>query len=67
MSLRRHIIIGVSAGVLLLLVYAGVITLAQGWQHMLEQTARLWYWIMALAGGFGIQAGLSGGSYRSPS
>ncbi len=58
MSLRRHIIIGVGAGILLLLVYAGVITLAQGWQHMLEETARLWYWIAALAGGFGIQAGL---------
>ncbi|MDO8567528.1 MAG: hypothetical protein Q7R57_02295 [Dehalococcoidales bacterium] len=58
MSLKRHIIIGVSAGFLLLLVYAGVITLAQGWQHMLEQTAKLWYWIAALAAGFGIQAGL---------
>ncbi|MFH0941985.1 MAG: hypothetical protein V1823_03050 [Chloroflexota bacterium] len=58
MSLRRHVIIGVGAGILLLLVYAGVITLAQGAQHMLEQTARLWYWLAALAAGFGIQAGL---------
>ncbi|MBI4266784.1 MAG: hypothetical protein HY668_00245 [Chloroflexi bacterium] len=58
MSLRRHIITGAGAGILLLLVYAGIITLAQGWQHVLEQTARLWYWIAALAGGFGIQAGL---------
>lgn len=58
MRLRRHIIIGVAAGVLLLLFYAGVITLAQGAQHMLEQTARLWYWIVTLAIGFGIQAGL---------
>ena len=58
MSLRRHIIIGVGASVLLLLIYAGVVTLAQGAQHMLEQTARLWYWLAALAAGFGIQAGL---------
>ncbi len=42
----------------MLLIYAGVITLAQGAQHMLEQTASLWYWLMALAAGFGIQAGL---------
>ena len=58
MSLRRHIIVGVGAGILLLLIYAGVITLAQGAQHMLEQTARLWYWLALLATGFGIQAGL---------
>ena len=58
MSIRRHVIIGIAAGVLLLLLYAGIITLAQGAQHMLEQTARLWYWLVALAAGFGIQAGL---------
>lgn len=58
MSLKRHAVIGVGAGVLLLLIYAGVITLAQGAQHMLEQTARLWYWLAVLAAGFGIQAGL---------
>ncbi len=58
MSLRRHVIIGVGAGALLLLLYAGVITLAQGTQHMLEQTAKLWYWLAILAVGFGIQAGL---------
>src|SRR3990172_12807205 len=58
MSLRRIILTGVIAGVLLLLFYAGVITLAQGAQHLLEQTARLWYWLVALAAGFGIQVGL---------
>ncbi|MDO8687196.1 MAG: hypothetical protein Q7K41_01270, partial [Dehalococcoidales bacterium] len=58
MSLRRHVIIGVLAGTMLLLLYAGVITLAQGAQHMLEQTAKLWYWLAILAAGFGIQAGL---------
>lgn len=58
MNLKRHVVIGVGAGALLLLIYAGVITLAQGAQHMLEQTARLWYWLAILAVGFGIQAGL---------
>ncbi|MBI4188460.1 MAG: hypothetical protein HY529_04550 [Chloroflexi bacterium] len=58
MSVRRHVIVGVAAGALLLLFYAGIITLAQGAQHMLEQAARLWYWLVALATGFGIQVGL---------
>lgn len=57
-SLRRHVIAGVTAGIILLLLYAGVITLAQGAQHMLEQTAKTWYWLIILATGFGIQAGL---------
>jgi len=57
-SLRRHFIVGISAGILLLLLYAGIITLAQGTQHLIEQTVRLWYWLALLAIGFGIQAGL---------
>ena len=56
--MKRHIIIGVSASVLLLLVYMGIITLAEGIEHALDQTATLWYWVTALVIGFGIQAGL---------
>ena len=56
--MKRHILIGVGAVVLLLLVYIGIITLAEGIEHALDQTAELWYWVVALAGGFGIQAGL---------
>jgi len=56
--MKKHISIGVAAGVLLLLVYAGTITLAQGLEHVLEETARLWYWVLPLAGGFGVHAGL---------
>lgn len=56
--MKRHIIVGAGAGVLLLLVYLGIITLAQGVEHILDQTSRLWYWIVALVVGFGIQAGL---------
>lgn len=57
-SIRKHVVIGVVAGSLLLILYAGIITLAQGAPHLLEQTARLWYWLAALAAGFGVQAGL---------
>ncbi|MCL5074657.1 MAG: hypothetical protein M1136_03260 [Chloroflexi bacterium] len=56
--MKRHILIGVGAAVLLLLVYLGIIILAQGLKHALDQTLRLWYWVVALAGGFGVQAGL---------
>ncbi|MDP2729916.1 MAG: hypothetical protein Q8O55_05490 [Dehalococcoidales bacterium] len=57
-AMKRHIITGTSAAVLLIIVYLGIITLAQDWSHALQQTADLWYWVLALAGGFGIQAGL---------
>ncbi|MDP2730613.1 MAG: hypothetical protein Q8O55_09015 [Dehalococcoidales bacterium] len=56
--MRRHVLFGVSAALLLILIYLGIITLAQDWSHALQQTADLWYWVLALAGGFGIQAGL---------
>ncbi|MBI2852878.1 MAG: hypothetical protein HYX84_07245 [Chloroflexi bacterium] len=56
--MRKHVLIGTGAAVLLLLVYLGIITLAQGWTHAVEQTGRLWYWVAALAAGFGTQAGL---------
>ncbi len=56
--MKRHILAGVGAAALLIIVYLGIITLAQDWTHALEQTTELWYWVLALAGGFGIQAGL---------
>ena len=56
--MKRHILIGIGAAVLLLLVYVGIITLAGGIEHALDQIADLWYWVVALAAGFGIQAGL---------
>ncbi len=57
-AMKRHILVGVGAAVLLIIAYLGIITLAQDWTHALKQTAELWYWVLALAGGFGIQAGL---------
>ncbi len=57
-AMRRHVLIGAGAAVLLIIIYLGIITLAQDWTHALQQTAELWYWVLALAGGIGIQAGL---------
>jgi len=57
-AIKKHILIGVGAALLLLLIYVGIITWAQGIEHALVQAASLWYWVAALAGGFGLQAGL---------
>ena len=56
--MRRHVLVGIGAGILLIATYAGIIGLAQDWAHVWQQTTELWYWVLALAGGFGIQAGL---------
>lgn len=56
--MRKHVLIGMAAAVLLVAGYVGVIALAQGWAHALEQAGQMWYWLLALASGFGIQAGL---------
>ena len=57
-AMKRHILVGIGAAALLIVIYLGIITLAQDLTHALRQTAELWYWVLALAGGFGIQAGL---------
>ncbi len=57
-AMKKHIIIGTGAAALLAIIYLGLITLTQDWSHALQQTVELWYWVLALAGGFGIQAGL---------
>jgi hypothetical protein len=56
--MRKHILTGAGAALLLIMIYAGIIGLAQGWAHVWQQTTELWYWVLALAGGFGIQVGL---------
>lgn len=57
-AMKRHVLIGTGGAALLIIIYLGLITLAQDLTHALAQTAELWYWVLALAGGFGIQAGL---------
>ncbi len=56
--MKKHIVIGISAALLLLLVYVGIISLAESLEHALDQASQMWYWVAALAGGFGVQAGL---------
>ncbi len=56
--MKRHILIGIGATLLLLSVYVGIITWAEGFEHAVTQTVDLWYWVAALAAGFGVQAGL---------
>ncbi|MEE8413002.1 MAG: hypothetical protein V3R96_00470 [Dehalococcoidales bacterium] len=56
--MKRHILTGIGAAILLLSVYVGIITWAEGFDHAISRTVDLWYWVAALAGGFGVQAGL---------
>ncbi|MBI2979231.1 MAG: hypothetical protein HYY41_00105, partial [Chloroflexi bacterium] len=57
-TMKKHIMVGTGSAALLIIIYLGFLTWAQGLSHALEQTATLWYWVLSLAGGFGVQAGL---------
>ena len=54
----RPLQFGTGALVLLLAIYFGVVSLISGGDFALEQFSRYWYFIVALASGFGIQVGL---------
>jgi hypothetical protein len=58
MRKSKPIIIGASAAIGLLIVYLGIVTLANSFSHALEQLAEMWYWITLLVTGFGIQIAL---------
>jgi Cu+-exporting ATPase len=49
---------GTAAFVLMLAVFFGVVSLVSGLDFTLEQFAAFWYFIIALALGFGVQVGL---------
>lgn len=49
---------GIIATVVLLTIYVAIVSLVSGWGFMLDQLSQFWYYILSLAGGFGIQAGL---------
>ncbi len=49
---------GVAATVMLLAIYAAIVSLLSGWDFMLTQFSRFWYFIISLAIGFGVQVGL---------
>ncbi len=63
--MKRIVLVGFGAGLLLLAFYFGILTLSQGIGHAIQQSAKLWYWLLALAAGFGIQAGLFDSIRRS--
>lgn len=57
-GIARPIRYGMGASVLLLAIYFGVVSLVSGTDFALEQFAKFWYFIVALALGFGVQVGL---------
>lgn len=56
--LVKSLIWGTAAFVLMLAVFFGVVSLVSGWNFTLEQFAKFWRFIIALALGFGVQVGL---------
>ena len=58
MALVKTLSWGAAAFVLMLAVYFGVVSLVSGWDFTLEQFADFWFFIIALALGFGTQVGL---------
>ncbi|MEO8331485.1 MAG: hypothetical protein ABI479_03565 [Gallionella sp.] len=58
MLLTKSVKFGIVAFMLMLAVYFGVVSLISGMNFALEQFTKFWYFIVALALGFGIQVGL---------
>lgn len=56
--MKRHYLVGFGAAVLLFLVYVGLVSWAEGIEHVFTQAPTPWYWIVLLTLGFGVQAGL---------
>jgi predicted transporter len=55
---KKPLFWGSMAGVSLLIVYFLILTVANSFSHSIEQFKEMWYWILVLVSGFGIQAGL---------
>ncbi len=58
MRKNRPIIVGVSGSIGLLIIYFGILVWVNSFSHALEQFLQMWYWILILVTGFGIQLGL---------
>ncbi len=54
----RAIIAGFGGASILLLLYFGILTAVQSFEHALRSFLELWYWIIALSAGFGTQMAL---------
>jgi len=57
-NVNRAMLGGVSAALVLLGLYVGVLTVLSGWNFTICQFNEFWPFIVALASGFGIQVGL---------
>jgi Cu+-exporting ATPase len=57
-NVNRAMLGGVSAALVLLGLYVGVLTVLSGWNFTISQFNEFWPFIVALASGFGIQVGL---------
>lgn len=55
---KKPLFWGLTAGLSLLAVYFLILTIANSFSHSIEQFREMWYWILLLVAGFGIQAGL---------
>lgn len=55
---KKPLILGFSAGLFLFGFYFLILSLVQSFSHALEQFTQLWYWILILVVGFGLQVGL---------
>lgn len=58
MRSNKPIIVGAIGFLGLLIVYFGILSGFQSFNHALKQFLAMWYWILILATGFGIQLGL---------
>lgn len=58
MRKNRPMIVGVSGSIGLLIIYFAVLSWVNSLSHALEQFSEMWYWILILVIGFGIQLGL---------
>ncbi len=55
---KKFIIIGLVAGLSLLILYFLILSVANSFSHAIEQFSQMWYWILLLTVGFGLQVGL---------
>lgn len=55
---RSPVFWGITAGTFMLLLYAGVLSIANSPAHAFEQFLYMWYWILPLIAGFSLQAGM---------
>lgn len=55
---KRPILWGIAGGSALLAIYFGVLTFANSLDHAMQQFRDMWYWIVLLVVGFGLQISL---------